>query len=254
MEQYQPQSYFLKDRIILVTGAGDGIGREAALSYARYGAHLLLLGRTTSKLVAVQQQIINECGLTASIIEFDLLHAKPDDYRHLAKQLQRDYHHLDGLLHNAGILGTLMPLLKQDYQEWLDVMHVNVNAPLLLTKALIPMLLKSRSASLIFTSSSVGRKGREGWGAYSVSKFATEGMMQILAEEYKNMPIRINAINPGGTRTAMRASAFPHEDTQKLKTPADIMSIYLYLMSDDSQNISGKTIDAQPGHKAGPVI
>lgn len=254
MMDYQPQSGFLKDRIILVTGAGDGIGRAAALSYARYGARLVLLGRTATKLVAVQQHIANEGGIAASIIEFDLLHAKPDDYCQLAQQLQQDYPYLDGLLHNAGILGTITPLLEQDYQEWLDVMQVNVNAPLLLTRSLMPMLLKSRSASLIFTSSSVGRTGRERWGAYAVSKFATEGMVQILAEEYKNSPVRINAINPGGTRTAMRASAFPDEEAQKLKTPADIMPTYLYLMGDDSQSISGSSVDAQPGRQAGPAV
>ena len=224
---YQPQPELLHNRIILVTGAGDGIGREAALTYARHGAQLILLGRTLSKLQAVKQEI-HQLGLApAATVEFDLLTAAPADYQKLADELAAAYPHLDGVLNNAGLLGTINPLAEQDYQEFCDVMQVNVNASLLLTQAVLPLLLKSPSASLIFTSSSVGRTGRAGWGAYAISKFATEGMMQVLADEYKNTHLRVNCINPGGTRTSMRASAFPDEDPHKLKTPADIMPLYL---------------------------
>lgn len=250
---YQPQPELLHNRIILVTGAGDGIGREAALTYARHGAQLILLGRTLSKLQAVKQEI-HQLGLApAATVEFDLLTAAPADYQKLADELAAAYPHLDGVLNNAGLLGTINPLAEQDYQEFCDVMQVNVNASLLLTQAVLPLLLKSPSASLIFTSSSVGRTGRAGWGAYAISKFATEGMMQVLADEYKNTHLRVNCINPGGTRTSMRASAFPDEDPQKLKTPADIMPLYLYLMGDDSRRKTGMSFDAQPGRKLGPA-
>ena len=250
---YQPQPELLHNRIILVTGAGDGIGREAALTYARHGAQLILLGRTLSKLQAVKQEI-HQLGLApAATVEFDLLTAAPADYQKLADELAAAYPHLDGVLNNAGLLGTITPLAEQDYQEFCDVMQVNVNASLLLTQAVLPLLLKSPSASLIFTSSSVGRTGRAGWGAYAISKFATEGMMQVLADEYKNTHLRVNCINPGGTRTSMRASAFPDEDPQKLKTPADIMPLYLYLMGDDSRRKTGMSFDAQPGRKPGPA-
>lgn len=250
---YQPQPELLHNRIILVTGAGDGIGREAALTYARHGAQLILLGRTLSKLQAVKQEI-HQLGLApAATVEFDLLTAAPADYQKLADELAAAYPHLDGVLNNAGLLGTINPLAEQDYQEFCDVMQVNVNASLLLTQAVLPLLLKSPSASLIFTSSSVGRTGRAGWGAYAISKFATEGMMQVLADEYKNTHLRVNCINPGGTRTSMRASAFPDEDPQKLKTPTDIMPLYLYLMGDDSRRKTGMSFDAQPGRKPGPA-
>ena len=250
---YQPQPELLHNRIILVTGAGDGIGREAALTYARHGAQLILLGRTLSKLQAVKQEI-HQLGLVpAATVEFDLLTAAPADYQKLADELAAAYPHLDGVLNNAGLLGTINPLAEQDYQEFCDVMQVNVNASLLLTQAVLPLLLKSPSASLIFTSSSVGRTGRAGWGAYAISKFATEGMMQVLADEYKNTHLRVNCINPGGTRTSMRASAFPDEDPHKLKTPADIMPLYLYLMGDDSRRKTGMSFDAQPGRKPGPA-
>ncbi|OWF74539.1 YciK family oxidoreductase [Yersinia frederiksenii] len=250
---YQPKDDLLDNRTILITGAGDGIGREAALTYARFGAHLILVGRTESKLVAVQQQIAAAGGHPALVLVLDLLHATQQDCQQLAQTLGCQISHLDGVLHNAGLLGDVAPMIDQNIAVWQDVMQVNVNATFMLTQALLPLLLKSPSASLVFTSSSVGRQGRAEWGAYAVSKFATEGMMQVLAEEYKHSNLRVNCINPGGTRTQMRASAFPDENSDKLKTPADIMPLYLYLMGDDSRRKTGISFDAQPGRKAGPA-
>jgi len=161
------------------------------------------------------------------------------------------YPRLDGVLHNAGLLGDICPMEEQKPEVWQQVMQVNVNGTFMLTQALLPLLLRSESGSLVFTSSSVGRQGRANWGAYAVSKFATEGMMQVLADEYQSRHLRVNCINPGGTRTGMRASAFPTEDPLKLKTPADIMPVYLWLMGDDSRRKTGMTFDAQPGRKPG---
>jgi len=250
---YHPKSDLLRQRIILVTGAGDGIGREAALTYARFGAQVILLGRTESKLLAVQQEIARAGGLPAQSIVLDLLTVTAEDCQQVAGQITQWVPRLDGVLHNAGLLSEIVPVADIKLQDWLDVMQVNVNATFMLTQALLPLLLKSASASLVFTSSSVGREGRSGWGAYAVSKFATEGLMQVLADEYKQTNLRVNCINPGGTRTSMRASAFPDEDSQKLKTPADIMPLYLYLMGDDSRRKTGISFDAQPGRKAGPA-
>ncbi len=250
---YHPKSDLLRQRIILITGAGDGIGREAALTYARFGAQVILLGRTESKLVAVQQEIARAGWLPAEIITVDLLHASQHDCHQVAERIAEWVPRLDGVLHNAGLLSEIVPVSEIKLQDWHDVMQVNVNATFMLTQSLLPLLLKSSSASLVFTSSSVGREGRSGWGAYSVSKFATEGLMQVLADEYKHTNLRVNCINPGGTRTSMRASAFPDENSQKLKTPADIMPLYLYLMGDDSRRKTGTSFDAQPGRKAGPA-
>ncbi|CNE41470.1 short chain dehydrogenase [Yersinia bercovieri] len=250
---YQPKDNLLDNHSILVTGAGDGIGREAALTYARFGAHVILVGRTESKLIAVQQQIAAANGLAALVITLDLLRATAQDCQQLANILSQQIPHLDGVLHNAGLLGDIAPMSEQNIAVWQDVMQVNVNATFMLTQALLPLLLKAPSASLVFTSSSVGRQGRAGWGAYAVSKFATEGMMQVLAQEYKQSHLRVNCINPGGTKTQMRATAFPDEDTNKLKTPADIMPLYLYLMGDDSRRKTGISFDAQPGRKPGPA-
>ena len=248
---YQPKSDLLNNRIILVTGASDGIGREAALTYARYGAEVIVLGRNPERLQQTENAINQLNKRPAHHIVFDLAQATPENCQQLGQQLAQKFSHLDGVLHNAGILGEIVPLAELDPQIWQQVMKINVDATFYLTQALLPLLLKSDAGSLVFTTSSVGRTGRSGWGAYAVSKFATEGMMQVLADEYKNYHLRVNCINPGGTRTKMRASAFPQEDAKKLKTPGDLMPLYLYLMGDDSRRKTGISFDAQPGRKAG---
>ncbi|WP_428943148.1 YciK family oxidoreductase [Pantoea sp. FN060301] len=248
---YQPESNLLTDRIILVTGASDGIGREAALTYARYGARVLLLGRNPQKLRDVADEIAALGKAPASQFILDLEQATPERCRQLAEEIASEVPRLDGVLHNAGLLGDIVPMAEQNPQVWQQVMRVNIDATFFLTQALLPLLLKSPAGSLVFTTSSVGRQGRANWGAYAVSKFATEGMMQVLADEYRDLPLRVNCINPGGTRTKMRASAFPQEDAGKLKTPADIMPLYLYLMGDTGRHETGISFDAQPGRKPG---
>ncbi|WP_130835119.1 YciK family oxidoreductase [[Erwinia] mediterraneensis] len=250
---YQPKSDLLTNRIILVTGASDGIGREAALTYARYGAEVILLGRNLEKLQAVERAISQLNARPARSFTLDLSSATPESCQQLAQAIGDQVPRLDGVLHNAGILGDIVPLAELDPRVWGEVMQINLDATFYLTQALLPLLLKSAAGSLVFTTSSVGREGRAGWGAYAVSKFATEGMMQVLADEYKNRHLRVNCINPGGTRTKMRASAFPEEDASKLKTPADLMPLYLYLMGDDSRRKTGISFDAQPGRKPGPA-
>ncbi len=248
---YQPKSDLLNHRIILVTGASDGIGREAALTYARYGAEVILLGRNAQKLQQVCDEIQALGKRHTRWFTLDLEQATPESCQQLAADIQQHYPRLDGVLHNAGILGDIVPLEQLQPAVWQQVMRINVDATFYLTQALLPLLLKASSASLVFTSSSVGRSGRAGWGAYAVSKFATEGLMQTLADEYDSRVLRVNCINPGGTRTKMRASAFPQEDAMKLKTPADIMPLYLWLMGDDSRRKTGVSYDAQPGRKPG---
>ena len=248
---YQPQRDLLQNRIILVTGASDGIGREAATTYAQYGAEVLLMGRNEQKLRDAAEAIHQQGYPLPRWFILDLASATPQQCEEVAGQIGAQVPRLDGVLHNAGALGEVRPMIEQTPQRWLEVMQVNVNATFFLTQALLPLLLKSDSGSLVFTSSSVGRQGRAGWGAYAVSKFATEGMMQVLAEEYANRNLCVNCINPGGTRTAMRASAFPSEDPNKLKTPRDLMPLYLWLMGDDSRRKTGMTFDAQPNRKPG---
>ncbi|MCD9528798.1 YciK family oxidoreductase [Photobacterium carnosum] len=248
---YQIAANNLKDRVILVTGAGDGIGREAAIQYAAHGATVLLLGRTVAKLEAVYDQIEKNGNKQATIIPLDLMGATKQHYLDMANTIQQQFGRLDGVLHNAGLLGALSPLEHIEEAIFDDVMQVNVKAQLLLTQAILPLIKQSPDGRIIFTSSTVGHSGRAFWGTYAISKFATEGMMQVLADELSDTTVNVNAINPGGTRTSMRAQAFPAEDPRLLKTPQDIMPLYLYLMGPESRHISGQCIDAQPQRKPG---
>ncbi|WWO98992.1 MAG: YciK family oxidoreductase [Candidatus Dasytiphilus stammeri] len=244
---YNPKIDLLNNKIILVTGASSGIGREAALTYARYGATLVLLGRNSEKLQKVVHEI-HQRGKPAHYYILDFKDYPLKTCRDIAKKIANHYSIIDGILHNAGMLGEIASIEKQSPMIWQQVMNVNVNATFFLTQALLPLLLRSSSSSVILTSSSVGRKGRARWGAYSVSKFATEGLMQVLADEYQGSKLRVNCINPGRIRTKMRAHAFPEENADLLKKPADIMPIYLYLMGEDSIHENGISFDAQSYH------
>ncbi|WP_018981681.1 YciK family oxidoreductase [Salinimonas chungwhensis] len=246
MHDYQAPDGLLRDKIILITGAGAGIGAQAARTYASYGATCILLGRTVSKLEAVYDEIVSAGDTEPAIIPLDIKGATAKNYEDMARTLEEQFGRLDGVLHNASILGHLSTFEDIPEQEWQDVIQTNLNGTALMTQKLLPVLRLSDAASVVFTTSSVGRQGRAFWGTYAVSKFATEGMMQVLACEYENRNVRFNCINPGGTRTSMRASAFPAEDPQTLKTPADIMPLYLYLMGKDSQTVNGKSLDCQP--------
>jgi NAD(P)-dependent dehydrogenase (short-subunit alcohol dehydrogenase family) len=245
MFTYSNSPNLLAKRVILVTGAGDGIGRAAAKSFATHGATVLLLGRTEKKLNTIYDEIEQAGAPQPAIFPLDLEKATPDDYQQLANIVETEFGHLDGILHNASQLGVLTPLDHYNVKLWYQVMQVNLHAAFLLTQACLNLMKKSPDASIIFTSSSVGRKGRAYWGAYSISKFATEGMMQVLADELSNTTIRVNSLNPGATRTTMRAAAYPGEDPMTLPTPEEIMPIYLYLMGPESKNINGQALNAQ---------
>lgn len=246
MFDYQAPSDLLAGRTILVTGAGAGIGRAAALAYAAHGATVILAGRTLKKLEAVYDEIEATGAPQPAIFPINLEGATPHDYESLAATIEEEFGRLDGLLNNASVLGVRTPIESYDPSIWDQVMQVNVNAQFYLTQALLPLLRQSDDAAILFTSSGVGRTGKAYWGAYSVSKFATEGLMQILADELENTSnIRVNCINPGATRTNMRATAYPAENPATLPTPEAIMPLYLYLMGPDAQGTHGQSLDAQ---------
>jgi NAD(P)-dependent dehydrogenase (short-subunit alcohol dehydrogenase family) len=246
LDNYHPATDLLQGRIILVTGAGDGIGKATAISYARHGATVILAGKTISKLETVYDQIIAAGGPLPAIYPIHFCGAVYKDYEDMAGRLHDEFGRLDGLLHNAGILGPHTPIESINPDKWLEVMQVNLNAPFMLTKALLPLLQASDDASLIFTSSSVGRQARAFWGAYAVSKFGIEGLMQVLADEVEaTTNIRVNSLNPGATDTAMRREAYPAEDPSMNPRPEDLMSAYLYLMGPDSNGVHGQALNAQ---------
>lgn len=235
----------LQNKTILVTGAGDGIGKVAAINYAKYGATVLLLGKTVSKLEQVFDDIVNAGYPEPAIIPLDMKGATAKHYQDMVSTIMDQFQNLDGALLNASILGELTPFTQISSQIWDDIMQINVTAQMKLAQALIPAMVKSSASSLIFTTSGVGNKGRAFWGPYSVSKFANEGMMQVIADEYEGSSLRTNAINPGATKTQMRATAFPAEDKSLIATPEEIMPVYLYLMSDDSVSVNGQRLNAQ---------
>lgn len=243
---YTAPPQLLNGRIILVTGAGDGIGKAASLSFAEHGATVVLAGKTTSKLEAVYDQIVAAGGPQPAIYPIHFGGAVAKDYKDMALRLDEEFGRLDGLLHNAGMLGPRNPIQSVDPDKWAEVLQVNLNAPFLLCKYLLPLLAASDDASVIFTGSGVGRHGRAYWGAYAVSKFGIEGLMQVLADEVEaTSNIRVNSLNPGATDTAMRREAYPAEDPSSNPEPHQLMPAYLYLMGPDSRGVHGQMLDAQ---------
>lgn len=243
---YQAPKDLLKDRVILVTGAGDGIGRALSKSLAAHGATVVLLGKTIKKLEAAYDELVATGGPKPGIYPLDLMGAKYKDYEDLVGVLDKEYGRLDGLVHNAGILGERSPIEHHEIHVWQQVLQVNLTAPFALTRACLELLYKSKDASVVFVSSGVASKPRAYWGAYSVSKAGIENLSKMLAEETEfRKTLRVNCINPGPVRTEMRRKAFPAEDRDKLATPEQILGAYLYLLGPDSQGVKGQLFDAQ---------
>jgi NAD(P)-dependent dehydrogenase (short-subunit alcohol dehydrogenase family) len=237
----------LAGRVIAITGASGGIGRAVALACAHCQANVVLIGRDTAKLEAVHGEIAAAGLPEASIALLDLERAVARDYDELADAVSARYGRLDGLLHNAALLGTLSPIEHYDVPTWCRVVHVNLTAAFVLTQVLLPALKKSADASVVFTASSVGRRGRAYWGAYAVSKFALEGLSQVLAEELEGIShVRVNTLNPGRVRTAMRRQAYPAEDFAQVPLPETVTAAYIALLGPASRGMTGRAFDAQP--------
>jgi NAD(P)-dependent dehydrogenase (short-subunit alcohol dehydrogenase family) len=245
-ENYKPAADSFAGRQILVTGAGDGIGAAVARALAAHGATVILSGRTVPKLEAVYDEIEQAGGPQPAILPLDLTSCEEAEYATFADAIAENFPHLDGLLLNAGVLGERRPLENATWKAWQEVMQVNVNSQFLLCKHLLPLLRIAPAASIVLTTSGVGRKGRAYWGAYAVSKFAVEGMTQVLADELENTSsVRVNAINPGATNTAMRRAAYPGEVPTDNPSPAEITGAYLYLLGADSAPATGCSFNAQ---------
>lgn len=245
-QSYTWQPDLLRDRVVLITGASDGIGRALALETAQLGAQVILHGRNSRKLEQVYDAIeALEHAPRPAIAVLDLESAASEGYLTLANTLETEFGKLDGLVHNASILGERFAIAQYDAVEWQRVMHVNVTAEFALTQVCLPLLNAAPDPSIIFTSSGVGRQGRAFWGAYAVSKFAIEGLSQVLADEHRHSKLRVNCINPGATRTKMRLEAYPGEDRELLKRPEEILATYIYLLGPDSVGVTGQSLNAQ---------
>jgi len=236
----------LRGRVILITGATDGIGRALALHAAGLGAQVILHGRNVSKLEKVYDEIESMAGAPRpSIAVLELASANSESYNSLAESLDSECGRLDGLVHNASILGERFSIEQYDAVMWQKVIHVNLTSVFAMTQVLLPLLQQSDDPSVVFTSSGVGRTGKAFWGAYAASKFATEGLSQVLADEHRHSKLRSNCINPGPTRTKMRLSAYPAEDRDCLKKPEEVLAPYIFLLGPDSKGVTGESFDAQ---------
>jgi NAD(P)-dependent dehydrogenase (short-subunit alcohol dehydrogenase family) len=243
---YAPSPDALAGRVILVTGATAGIGRAVARDLVRHGATVILHGRSEPALEALYQEL-RPLGPEPTVAQIDLERAQGPQYQSLTTEIESRYGRLDGLLHNAAMLGDRSPIEHYDIGLWQRVLLVNLTAPFILTRCLLPLLRSSADASVLFTTSGVGRHGRAYWGAYAVSKAGIEGLTEVLADELENTTIRVNQINPGGTRTKMRKRAYPAENPETLPTPESITAAYLYLLGPDSRGVRGRRVDLKGG-------
>jgi len=245
--EYRPPADLLADRVILVTGAGDGLGRAAARAYATHGATVILLGRSPGKLDRVYDEIESAGGPAPMLLPVDFATCPGTELERIGDEILSQFNRLDGLLHSAAYLGHLAPLEHYSVEEWQKVMQVNLNAAFLLTRACLPALRAADDASVIFTTADVARRGRAYWGAYALSGAAIENLASIWADELSsNTRIRVNTLDPGAVRTKLRARAYPGENPQTLPTPESVMGAYLYLMGPDSRALTGQALSAQP--------
>jgi NAD(P)-dependent dehydrogenase (short-subunit alcohol dehydrogenase family) len=232
----------LAGKVALVTGASRGIGKAVALAYAKEGAKLFICARRQAPLARTAREI-RAAGGEVHWLAADF--RKTRDVKRIVKEAERRYGTIHILVNNASLLGPREPISKYPLAAWEEVMKVNLTAPFLLTKETLRLMIQQKEGSIINVSSGVGRVGKARWGAYAVSKFGVEGFTQVLAAEVKEMNVRVNAVNPGGTRTEMRASAYPDEDPLTLPTPEEIMGVFIYLASSESAGVTGKSFDAR---------
>lgn len=243
-DNWSPADTSLQDRVILITGAGTGIGAAVAQACAAQGATVVLLDKVVRSLEQVYDRIEAAGAPQPALYPMDFEGATEKDYFDLATTLDKEFGRLDGLLHNAAMLGALVPLPHFESELWFRIMQVNLNAPFLLTRACLAALTQSQDASIVFSSDSVGRKGKAYWGAYGVSKAGNENLMQILADELEtNTLIRVNSIDPGPVATGLRTLAYPGENPDRLARPEDVVLPYLYLLGPDSRGTSGRQFE-----------
>jgi NAD(P)-dependent dehydrogenase (short-subunit alcohol dehydrogenase family) len=245
-KQFTPEAGLLAGRVILITGAGSGLGKALAIECARAGASVILSGRNLRKLESVYDELETMGAPRPAIAVLDLAVATAVAYDGLAKTIDSEFGKLDGVVHAAGLLGDRTPLEQYDVPTWCRVLHVNLTAPFILTQVLLPSLRKSPDASVIFVSSGVVKNQRPFWGAYAVAKTGLESVHSMLSQELDGEPnIRVNSVNPGRMRTAMRAAAYPAEDPNTVPAPVSVSGTFLYLLSARGRGIDGQSIDAQ---------
>jgi len=239
---YKVKGGELEDKVILVTGANRGFGLAITMDLAKAGATVIMLGRDLGSLEYAYDAVVDAGYKEPILYPLDLEGATPENYQELQDDILDKFKKLDGLIHNAAILGTQMPIDQYDIKLWYTTLQINLSAPFMLTQFLIPALMKSDDARILFLSSTVGRKARAYWGAYSVSKFGIEGFAKTLSEELEKTQITVNTINPGKIRTEMRRTAYPAEDASTVPKPEEKSPVIVYLLSNKGSKINGEQL------------
>ena len=239
---YKVQEGELEGKVILVTGANRGFGLAITMDLAKAGATVIMLGRDLGSLEYAYDAVVDAGYKEPILYPLDLEGATPENYQELQDNILDKFKKLDGLIHNAAILGTQMPIDQYDIKLWYSTLQINLSAPFMLTQFLIPALMKSDDARILFLSSTVGRKARAYWGAYSVSKFGIEGFAKTLSEELEKTQITVNTINPGKIRTEMRRTAYPAEDASTVPKPEEKSPVIVYLLSNEGSKIDGEQL------------
>jgi NAD(P)-dependent dehydrogenase (short-subunit alcohol dehydrogenase family) len=243
---YQPPQNHLQDRVILVTGAGQGIGKTAALAFAEQGATVILLGRKVKKLEAVYDTIVAAGGPQPLIFPMNLEKSGEEDFKGLAEGIYQQLGRLDGILHNASRFDNLSPLEIQTTEQFTGMLQTNLIAPFSLTRACLPLLKRAPDASVIITSTTAAHHPAAYWGMHAISNSAAETLVKIWAQELETFPnMRINTVIPGPVQCPQRKLSHPGELHANLPKPEAIMPLYLYLMGHDSAGISGQIFEAQ---------
>ena len=235
----------LEGKVAMITGASQGLGRALALAFAREGARVVINSRSEETIRPVAEEAES---LGAEVLALAADVSRSADGERLVSAAAERYERIDVLVNNAGVLGPRVPIEEYPEDEWRRVIDANLTGPFLMTKAAIPHM--PEGGSIINVVSGVSVEGRAGWGAYSVSKFGVEGLTQILAAELEERGIRVNAVDPGGMRTGMRAAAYPEEDPLTRITPEENTDIFLYLASDESRGVTGQRFKAQEFQRA----
>lgn len=232
----------LEGKVALITGGSRGIGKAIAMAYAREGAKLFICARRATELRKTAKEIRSVGGVVRWCAA-DL--SKAREVKRVVRQVIHDYGAIHVLVNNASILGPREPIVRYPLSSWEEVVKVNLTALFLVTREVLKIMIPQKDGSIINLSSGVGRVGKARWGAYAASKFGVEGFTQVLADEVRDCNIRVNAVNPGGTRTEMRAQAYPEEDPMTLPAPDEITEVFVYLASADSVGTTGKSFDAR---------
>ncbi|MGZ4960356.1 MAG: SDR family NAD(P)-dependent oxidoreductase [Methylomonas sp.] len=236
----------LSNQVILITGAGGGLGSTAALALAGQGAHIILLDKSIPKLEKIYDAIVAAGGPEPVLYPFDLAGASEEQYQELADAIDQRYGSLQGLLHSAVEFSAYTPIVNHKTKDWGHTLNVNLNAPFLLSRVLLPVMQKSQQASIVFTSDSAARKAPAYAGAYGVSKIALEGLARILAEELEaGQKIRVNTLVPGPVDSPLRKKAYPAEDKSSIPAMSSLEAVYTYLFGAASIGVTGQIIDAQ---------